>query len=157
MNHPFLAMALVLVGCAPGATQDSPRAVAETVVRAWNEGKTDLLVGVLPPTEALRKHFVCKPSERLVDQRARMRDEADTEFAAFREAGMRVRLVSFEGTPRVFLRGDSYGECEVTAPVTILKARVTLTYRKGARNDEETETWPLFRFDEGGPWYYAKL
>ncbi len=157
MNRSFLAATLVLACCAQGATQDSPRAVAEAVVRAWNDGKTDLLVGLLPPAEALRKHFVCKPSGRLLDQRARARDEVDTEFAAFRAARMQVRIVSFEGAPRAYAPGDSYSGCEVAAPLTILKAHVTLTYRKGARNDEETETWPLFRFEDGGPWYYAKL
>lgn len=157
MKRALLVMAAALTGCAAGPTQDSPRAVAETVVRAWNEGKPDILMGVLPPVEALRKSFVCKPSERLIDLRSRLRDEVDNELAAFHAAGVRLRIAKFDGTARAYVAGDSYGDCEVAAPVTILKARVTIIYKKGGRDDEEVESWPLFRFDDAGPWYYAKL
>lgn len=152
--------ALVLMGCNAGAPSGSPRAVAETVVGAFDTGDVARFMSVLPSEDQLGAAFDCGRADTLRAALRRRLDDIQSEFEARRMANFRMRLLAFDldGSETSALgSGDVYQGCTVRAPVTVHRSRVSLSRKRGGRNDDSTDTWTFLRFEPEGPWYYGKF
>jgi hypothetical protein len=133
--------------------------VAATVVRALDRGQPEAFLAVLPPDEALEETFDCGHGDTLRGVFQRKRDEARAELAARRAAGHRVKLHVFDGegsaTDELGV-GDLFEGCTVKRPVTVHRARVSVSLSKGGRADRDLETWNFLQFEPEGPWYFAR-
>lgn len=157
---PVILAALVLTGCHAGAPTDSPRSVAEAVVVAFDTGDVARFMSVLPSEDQLGAAFDCGRADTLRAALRRRLDDIHGEFEARRMANFRMRLVAFdlEGTETSALGiGDVYQGCTVRAPITVHRSRVSLSRKRGGRNDDSTDTWTFVRFEPDGPWYYGKF
>lgn len=157
---PLLAIA-IFAGNACGQAADlrSPRAVAERLVAALDEGDATAFVELLPPDPLIAEAFDCGRTDHLRAAFQRRREDAPAEFAARRHAGHRVRLVQFDApgsTTTPLELGDVFQGCAARRPLTLHRARVELSLSKAGRMDIDSETWLFLRFTAEGPWYFAK-
>lgn len=156
----LLAVALLAANaCGQAADLRSPRAVAERLVAALDEGDATAFVELLPPDPLIAEAFDCGRTDHLRAAFQRRREDAPAEFAARRHAGHRVRLLQFDApgsTTTPLELGDVFQGCAAKRPLTLHRARVELSLSKAGRMDIDTETWLFLRFTAEGPWYFAK-
>lgn len=157
MRWPLL-VALVTAACGGQGDQASPRGVAEGLAASMDRGDPELGARLIAPEARLREAFDCGPADRLARAIQRAREELRLAYEELRATGVRVRLARMDepGTETLTLAiGDVWRDCSARRAVEVHRARLTLVYRKGARDDEDQERWDFVRLGPDEPWWYV--
>jgi len=158
-----LAAWVTLVGltsCHGTAPTDSPRAVADTVVGALDQGDVQRFLSVLPAEAQLGQAFDCGHSDTLRTALRRRLDDLRSELEARRNANFRMRLLAFDepGSETTELApGDVFQGCTVRTAVVVHRSRVALSRKRAGRNEDTRELWTFLRFERDGAWFYGKF
>ncbi|MCC6622031.1 MAG: hypothetical protein IT385_12285 [Deltaproteobacteria bacterium] len=154
----LILVSLVTAGCGSKGDQASPRGVAEGLAAAMDRGDAELGQRLIAPENKLRDAFDCGSSDRLAHATARAREELRLAYEELRATGVRVRLARMDepGSETTALAaGDVWRDCAARRAIEVHRARLTLVYRKGARDDEDQERWDFIRFGPDEPWWYV--
>jgi len=148
----LIGLACLLAACG-GADQSSPRGVAEHYVAAMDGGDVDKALAVIVPRDKLQEAFDCGAGDALGRALQRAREDLRPNFEGLGRTGMRIRLGAFAAESRTLTIGDTWRDCTARMALEVQRAQVTLAFRKGGRDDEESERWDFVRFTADGPWW----
>lgn len=118
----------------------------------------ELGLRLIAPADKLREAFDCGAADALANAAERAREELRISYEELSATGVAVRLGRFDKDGSETLKlavGDAFRGCTAKAPVEVHRARLSLIYRKGARDDEDTERWDFIRFAADGPWWFV--
>jgi len=149
-----------LAGCQAATPTESPQTVAEAVVGAFDTGDVERFLAVLPSEQQLGDAFDCGRTDTLRAALRRRLDDIRTEFDSRKKANFRMRLLEFDEPGSETLElvpGDIYQSCSARVPLTIHRSRVSISRKRGGRNDDSHDTWAFLRFAPDGPWYFGKF
>ncbi len=137
-----------------------PNDTAERVVEALNRADLDGYLDAMPSPAQLAQHFDCPPERALVAAIERTRENAPGLLDAWRTAGVRMSLSTFDLTHAEHLAlapGDTHRDCLVKAPVHVVTVGVTLEMQREGRTEKVIEAWPFWRFSDDPAWYQARF
>lgn len=158
MRWPLVFPFVLASACADKGGQTDPRAVANGLAGAMDRGDVELGMRLMAPEDKLHAAFDCGPADRLARTTERAREELRLAYEELRASGVRVRIGSFDTAQSESLQlapGDTWRDCVARTAVEVYRGRLTLVYRKGARDDEDDERWDFVRFAPGEPWWYV--
>ena len=156
---------LVALACHAGACRqepppDTPRAVADAVVRAMNRHDIGDYLGVFPSPSDLDAHLDCSGRPSLTVALARIREEGPATLDAWRSTGLRTAIVRFDeaGAETLMVSpGDIIRQCVVKREFEIRRVPVVIAMTRGGRTEESREVWPFWRFGADGRWTYTRF
>lgn len=152
-----LVLGLLFAACNGGPDQSSPRGVAEGLASAMDRGQADSALALLAPEAKVREAFDCGAGDALVRAIERERDDLRASFEELRQTGVRVRLARFDekgSESQTVAAGETWRDCAARRPVEVHRARLTLVYRKGARDDDDGERWDFVKLPPDDLWWY---
>jgi len=146
-----------LAACGGANTSESPRTVAEALVRAMNSSDPKLAIATLPPVAGLQAHFDC-PDDDLVQRRNDRASGAAREFSPERAEGLKLAILAFDldgSETKTLAVGETWRGCDVKKPVRLHQSKATLRVEQDGEVEEAAETWTFLELD--GRWYFGKL
>lgn len=143
--------------CGGDLDQSSPRGVATALASAMDRGDADRAMSLLAPVDKVRESFDCGPGDALARALDRAREDMRASFEELRQTGVRVHLARFDekgSEEKALGPGESWRECATRGGVEVHRARLTLVYRKGGRDDEDGERWEFVRLPGDERWWF---